>query len=203
MKGEIGFRMICSAGAIAFGLFGGIALPFGTHDLKSDSLSSANLVDARESISIGGSKLRLTAYLWRDFMPMALADDSAAARAASAAARGMIASVKLTDEDGKPLPKSLHADEVYVVQGDRIWQTSAIEERGDESNPSTLEFVIRKGPQWEPRSFVDIFLRIKNGSPTGQEESIKAPKWWRRSGRSRVVLSSKDEIGLMGYRSAS
>jgi hypothetical protein len=94
---------------------------------------------------------------------MPMADDSAAARAALAAARGRIASVRLIDEGGKPLPKSLHADEVYLVQGDRLWQTSAIEERRDESNPSTLEFVIRKGPQWEPRSFVDIFVRIKDG----------------------------------------
>jgi hypothetical protein len=75
----------------------------------------------------------------------------------------MIAIVKLIDENGTPLPKSLHAEVVCVVQGDHIWQTSAIEERRDESNPSSLDFVIRKGPQWETRSFVDVFVRIKEG----------------------------------------
>jgi hypothetical protein len=97
-------------------------------------------------------------------MPMALADDSAAARDALATARGIMATVKLINENGKPLPKSLHAKVVCVVQSDRIWQTSAIEERRDESNPSSLDFVIRKGPQWEPRSFVDVFVRIKEGN---------------------------------------
>jgi hypothetical protein len=164
MKGKRCIRMFCNAIVIALGLIGGMARPIGAHELKSESLSAADLLDARESIAIGSLNLRLTAYLWRDFMPMALADDSAAAREALAAARGMIAIVKLIDENGKPLSKSFHAEEVCIVQGDHIWQTSAIEERRDESNPSSLDFVIRKGPQWEPRSFVDVFVRIKEGS---------------------------------------
>ncbi len=156
--------MICNASVIAFGLLGGTALPLGAHDLEAESLSAADLLDAKESITIGSSKLRLTAEIWRDFMPMALADDSAAARAALAATRGMMIGVKVIDEGGKSLPKSLHAEVVYVVQGDRIWQSSAIEQRRNESNPSVLDLEIRKGPQWEPRSFVDIFVRIKDGN---------------------------------------
>jgi hypothetical protein len=154
--------MICNASVIALSLMGGMARPLGAHELKSDSLSAADLLDARESIAVGSLKLRLTAYLWRDFMPMALADDSAAAREALAAARGMMASVKIIDQNGKPIPKSLHAEVACVVQGDHIWQTSAIEESRDD--PSSLGFVIRKGPQWEPRSFVDVFVRIKEGN---------------------------------------
>jgi hypothetical protein len=164
MKVKRCIAIICNAGVIALSLMGGTALSLGARELKSESLSTADLQDAQESIAVGSSKLRLTAYLWRDFMPMALANDSAAARAALAAARGVMASVKLVDENGKPLPKSLHAEVVCVVQGGHIWQTSAIEETRDESNPSTLTFVIRKGPQWEPRSFVDVFVRIKEGN---------------------------------------
>jgi len=74
-----------------------------------------------------------------------------------------MASVKVFDENGKPIPKSLHAEVVYAVQGDHIWQTSAIEESRDESNPSSLDFVIRKGPRWKPGSYVDVFARIKEG----------------------------------------
>jgi len=154
--------MSCNASIIALSLMGGMASC--AHELNSESLSNADLLDARESIAVGSLKLRLTAYLWRDFMPMALADDSAAAREALAAARGIMASIKLIDENGKPLPKSLHAKVVCVVQGDRIWQTSAIQESRDESNPSSLDLVIRKGPQWEPRSFVDVFVRINEGN---------------------------------------
>jgi|SRR5665213_525232 len=156
--------MVCNASVIALSLMGGTAPSLGAREPKSESLSAADLQDAQESIAVGSWKLRMTAYLWRDFMPMALPDDSAAAREALAAARGMMASVKLVGENGKPLPKSLHAEVVCVVQGGHIWQTSAIEESRDESNPSILSFVIRKGPQWEPRSFVDVFVRIKDGN---------------------------------------
>jgi hypothetical protein len=164
MKAKRCIAMICNASVIALSLIGGTALPLGARELKSESLSAADLQDAQESITVGSLKLRLTAYLWRDFMPMALADDSAAAREALAAARGVMASVKLVDENGKPLPKSFHAEVVCIVQGGHIWQTSAIEESRDESNPSTLSFVVRKGPQWEPRSYVDVFVRIKKGN---------------------------------------
>jgi hypothetical protein len=125
--------MICNASVIALSLAGGMARPLGAHELKFESLTAADLLDARESIAVGSLKLRLTAYLWRDFMPMALADDSAAAREALTAARGVMASVKVIDENGKSLPKSLHAEVVCVVQGGHIWQTSAIEESRDES----------------------------------------------------------------------
>jgi hypothetical protein len=164
MKAKRCIGAICNASVIALILIGGMAEPLGAREHRPESLSAADLLDARESIAVGSLKLRLTAYLWRDFMPMAVADDSAAAREALAAARGMMVSVKLIDENGKPLPKSLHAEVVCVVQGDHIWQTSAIEESRDESNPSSLGFVIRKGPQWEPRSFVDVFVRIKEGN---------------------------------------
>src|ERR1700722_14947389 len=115
MKAKHCIAMICNASVIALSLMGAMPPPLGARELKSESLSAADLQDAQESIAVGSLKLRLTAYLSRDFMPMALADDSAAAREALAAARGMMASVKLIDENGKPLPKSLHAEVVCVA----------------------------------------------------------------------------------------
>lgn len=167
MKEKRRLAVTCSASVIALCLTTAIATPLGVRELPSEPLSAADLQDAKESVTLGSLKLRLTAYLWRNFMPMGLADDSAAARDALAAARGMMASVALVDENGKSLPKSLHAEVVCVVQDSHIWQTSAIEESRDESNPSTLSFVVRKGPHWEPRSYVDVFVRIKerNGAP--------------------------------------
>jgi hypothetical protein len=163
MKGKIYTWVTYKAGTIALSLFSGIAFPLAADDLKADPPSAADLLNARETISVGGLRLRLAAYAWRDFMPMGMPDNSDASLAAVAAARGLIVSVDLNDEGNKPLPKSLHVEAVYVVQGDQIWQTSAIEERPDDSKPSNLGFVIRKGPQWEPGSFIDIFARIKGG----------------------------------------
>ena len=64
------FRMLCNASVIAFSLLGGTLLTFGADDLRSGSKSTPDLSDARESVAIGSSRLRLTADVWRNFMPM-------------------------------------------------------------------------------------------------------------------------------------
>jgi hypothetical protein len=165
---NINFWTIFSSSAIVWSLSSGNASPLGANDLESNQLLGADLSAARESITIGSSRLRLTAYLWRDFMPMGVPDDSESSRAALAAARGMIAKIELSAEGDAPLPKSLHAEVVYVVQDDRIWQTRQIEERRDHSNCSSVDLVIRNGPQWKPSSFVDVFVRIADGTSIPQ-----------------------------------
>jgi hypothetical protein len=48
------------------------------------------------------------------------------------------------------------------MQGDQVWTTNEIEERRGELNPSSCEFVIAKGPTWEPASYVDVVISLKN-----------------------------------------
>jgi hypothetical protein len=51
--------MIFNASIIALGLIGGMARPLGAHELKSKSLSVADLLDARQSVAVGSLNLRL------------------------------------------------------------------------------------------------------------------------------------------------
>jgi hypothetical protein len=140
-------------------LLGGNALALPAPDGKLESLQAAP--HAEEVLSLGNSVLRLQAYIWRDFMPMALPEDPVEAKAAVARARGMIASIKLVDINGNPLPPKLHAVSVWIVQGDQVWQTNSIEERCDDSNQSTCDVIVRKGPQWQPRTYVDLVVEFK------------------------------------------
>jgi hypothetical protein len=66
--------------------------------------------------------------------------------------RRMNASFRLIAEDGTPLPSMLHAETVRIVEGNRVWETNAIEERLAELNPPSRDFVIRDGPKWQSMS---------------------------------------------------
>jgi hypothetical protein len=120
---------------------------------------SSELRKVPETASFGKAVLSLTAYIWRDFMPMAVSRESNLAEIRGG--RPMIASIQLVSQDGMPLPSTLHAEIVWIVQGDAVWESKAIEERHGDSG--TYEFVIRGGPKLQPRSYVDVIVRLVDG----------------------------------------
>jgi hypothetical protein len=122
-----------------------------------------SLQHAQEILTIGESVLRLKAFIWRDFMPIGVPDDPNEARAVVADARGMRAIIQLIDDKGTPIPSTLHADTVWIFQGDEIWTTKSIEERRGELDASSCEFAIAKGPMWQPSSYVDVVIGLKDG----------------------------------------
>ena len=73
----------------------------------------------------------------------------------------MIAIVTLTEEHGMPVPPTLHAEKIWILQGESVWETSTIEER---RNDTRCDFVVRNGPKWQPRSAVDVIVRLKDGN---------------------------------------
>jgi hypothetical protein len=122
-----------------------------------------SLQHAQEILTLGESVLRLKAFIWRDFMPIGVPDDPNEARAVVADARGMRAIIQLIDDKGTPIPSTLHADTVWIFQGDEIWTTNSIEERRGELDASSCEFAIAKGPMWQPSSYVDVVIGLKDG----------------------------------------
>jgi hypothetical protein len=96
-------------------------------------------------------------------MPIGVPDDPNEARAIVADARGMRAIIQLIADKGTPVPSTLHADTVWIIQRDQVWTTNAIEERRGELNASSCEFAIAKGPMWEPASYVDVVISLKDG----------------------------------------
>jgi hypothetical protein len=58
---------------------------------------------------------------------------------------------------------SKQAEPPLIIQRDQVWTTNAIEERRGELNASSCEFAIAKGPMWEPASYVDVVISLKDG----------------------------------------
>jgi hypothetical protein len=106
---------------------------------------------AKETVVIEGSTLRLQASIWRNFMPVIIDANSTRLRA----------TISLIDVNEKPVPPTLHAETLWVVQGDRVWKTNKVEEQeGDDANPSIRSFTVGNGPKWPTQSYVDVFVRI-------------------------------------------
>lgn len=152
-------RMLGLAYVVFWTLLGGNASAQAVPDEQLESLQA--VPHAEDILNLGKSVLRLQAYIWRDFMPMVFPEDPVEAKAAVARARGMIASIRLVDVNGNPLPPKLHAISVWIVQGDRVWRTNSIEEKCDDPDQSTCDVIVRKGPQWQPRTYVDLVVEFK------------------------------------------
>jgi hypothetical protein len=116
--------------------------------------------NAPESLNDGNSVFRLQAYIYRNFAPLATSQDDAGL-AAREKHTSMIAIVTLMDEHGMPMPPTLHAEKIWVLQGESVWETSTIEER---RNDTRCDFVVRDGPKWQPRSAVDVIVRLQDGN---------------------------------------
>jgi len=106
---------------------------------------------AKEKMVIEGATLRLQASIWRNFMPVIIDANSTRLRA----------TISLVDVNEKPVPPTIHAETVWVVQGDRVWKTNKVEEdEGDDANPSIRSFTVGNGPKWPTQSYVDVYVRI-------------------------------------------
>ncbi|TMF56016.1 MAG: hypothetical protein E6I19_06540 [Chloroflexi bacterium] len=127
-----------------------------------------------DRVSIGGHTYRLTADLWRDFMPVT-----------PPGGRPLMASLMLASEDGSTFPASITADHVWVFNSSwvvtsspsnptpasspapsAVWDTGVIEVRraptaGTPAN--AMEVVAFDGPKWDPGTRVSVILRLQVG----------------------------------------
>src|SRR5438034_1946643 len=127
-----------------------------------------------DRLSIGGHTYRLTADLWRDFMPVT-----------PPGGRPLMASLMLASEDGSTFPASITADHVWVFNSSwvvtsspsnptpasspapsAVWDTGVIEAR--RSSPAgtaanAMEVVAFDGPKWDPGTRVSVILRLQVG----------------------------------------
>lgn len=133
-------------------------------NIQAISALPPGIGDAPERLVDGKSVLRLRASIWRDFMPFATSLSGSEKLAARSKHTSMNAIITLTDEHGTPLPQSLHAETIWILQGDAAWKTSAIEERRNAEVFSDCEFVIHDGPTWQLGSQVDVIIRLKDRS---------------------------------------
>ncbi len=119
--------------------------------------SFQELTAAPTSIDCAGQKLKVEAFLWRDFMPIAPRDG-----------KPLAAVVTLLSADLMPLPKGLAIDTVWVVHGKDVWESSVKEVRRDGGDATRLEVVVRNGPKWGPGVEVDVIAAVRDTQKPGQ-----------------------------------
>lgn len=117
--------------------------------------STSELKTAPDKVTINGRSYAIDTYLWRNFMPSTTPNN-----------KGMMASVRLKAQDGKPVASTLTVDKLWLIKsnGETIWETTFSEQ--PRISNSGVEMVARGGPNLEPGSVVDVVVRLQNGNKT-------------------------------------
>jgi len=119
-------------------------------------LDTAVLVQVRAAtarVTAAKAELRLTAYLWRDFMPVSPPDG-----------KPLAAALSITTADSSAFPADLRADAAWVLNGADVWATWVSETAGRAPGDPTLHVLVNGGPKWDPGTLVDVVVRLRDGS---------------------------------------
>ena len=94
------------------------------------------------SAIVAGRRFELSAFLWRDFMPVAPPDG-----------QPLAVVVRLPDQ-----LTTVRVEHIWVLFGDDVWSAEA------EQVPGTQDWVVRGGPKWGPGVRVDVVARLRDGT---------------------------------------
>ena len=137
--------------------------PTGPRSAPWDLMGVAQLAAVRgapENVQIGGVKLRLSTYLWRDFMPVAPLDGEP-----------LRVLLSIVTADSSAFPANLKAEAAWVLNGRLAWATAVQESRRVPGEP-VLEVFAEGGPKWGPGIAVDVVVRLRDGA--GRSWYLKA-----------------------------
>ncbi len=115
------------------------------------SLPLNDLLKAPLSVEINGRQFKLETYVWRDMMPSTDPGGSL-----------LIVAAYLTAVDGQPFPAEIDGTRVWVINGDKVWETTFAEEARprDSTHLNQLEKIARGGPKWDVGIQVEVVVRI-------------------------------------------
>jgi len=119
------------------------------------------LEQAPKQLSVNGSALTLTTYLWRDFMPMSPPDG-----------KPMIAVATISTTDSTVFPATIKADRMWIINGDQVWNTEFTNENQPPTDSILIKKVARDGPKWGPGVDVTVVVRLVDGQ--GETMLLKA-----------------------------
>lgn len=110
------------------------------------------LLSAPETLNIENQTIVLSTSMWRDFMPMSPPEG-----------RPLVALIYIATIDSTLITSSIIVEAIYIVNKDQIWKSFFSEEVPDtiELIPFRITKIIRNGPKWTPRIYVDVIVRIK------------------------------------------
>jgi len=101
------------------------------------------------TLTIGGNQLAISAYLWRDFMPVVGPDEE----------RPLYSSVNIRDINGNVISDLISVDSLWVISYSEIWGDTIESQRYSES-VDTLYLYNANGPTWDTGIYVDVVIRL-------------------------------------------
>lgn len=120
-----------------------------------------------ETLSVDGSRLYLTTYLWRDFQPMTPPNGDS-----------LRANVRLLVAAGDPTPEGLAIERFWVLSGKERWEAvpqgnAPLEEPA--SSSWLLDRTVGGGPKWGPGIAVDVVARVVRGDSAWLVQAKRQP----------------------------
>lgn len=108
---------------------------------------------ATDSVTAEAAVLRLSTYLWRDFMPIAPPDGDS-----------LRAVLRITTADSSAFPPAVRADAMWIPNGRDVWATWVRETRERSVGYPALEVSAEGGPKWGPGIEVDVVVRLRDAA---------------------------------------
>jgi len=152
-------------------LFVGVILSIGCTDLGNPYVAPPPdiplvvLRAAPDTLVVNGRRLSLSAYLWRDFMPISPPDG-----------KPLMAVLTISAADSATIPSSLVCDAVWVIYQHEIWKAWLEIPPPGGVKPNQISRTARDGPRWGPNVYVDVIVRVIDAS--GASRLLRAPHQW-------------------------
>jgi hypothetical protein len=108
---------------------------------------------ATDSVTAEGAVLRLSAYLWRDFMPVAPPGGGP-----------LRVLLRIPTANSSPFPPALRADAAWILNGRDVWATRVRETRERLPGYPALDVSAEGGPRWGPGIEVDVVVRLRDAA---------------------------------------
>lgn len=154
-------RIVIFPAAVVLSYGTAVACAGQTPTSPSDHQPMSELVSAPTRIVADGKTLTLATSLWRDFMPISPPDG-----------RPLIALLRISTDDGSPVPRSITADTSWVIHDGEVW-SAKVEQRPRAESAPIYEVIARNGPKWGPGVAVDVVVRLVDSQ--GRAFLLRAP----------------------------
>jgi hypothetical protein len=133
----------------------------GSGPTPPSELPISDLLSAPTHVVADHQGITLTAFLARDFMPIAPPDG-----------RPLGGVLRFKTDDGSRVSPGITADAAWVIRDTEVWSAAVDQQPRSAAGPH-YEVVVRDGPKWGPNIDVAVVARLRDS--TGRTMLLRAP----------------------------
>ena len=105
-------------------------------------------------VSVGGRRIGLQIYAWRDFAPQPGGSEQGSY---------LMVNLQIRSLDDAPPPAGLAVDSAWVRSTEGLWATAPTDEPRPDF-PNGLDLMLRGGPKWKIGQNLDVLVRVRVAS---------------------------------------